>query len=64
MALLSCLRRCVGRAEVGSSRQVSGQIPIKRIGIALLINLAALVLLVDAALGQGDEQAKNDQAQL
>jgi len=57
-------RRFVEHAGIGSSRHVSGQIPIKRIGIALLSNLAALVLLVDAAWGQGDEPAKNDQAQL
>lgn len=44
--------------------QVRGQIPIKRIGIALLINLTALTLLVDSAWGRGDEPAKNDQAQL
>jgi uncharacterized protein (TIGR03067 family) len=63
MPLLSN-RRFVERTGIGSSRQLRGQISIKRIGIALLINLAALVLLVDAAVGRGDEPAKNDQAQL
>jgi uncharacterized protein (TIGR03067 family) len=64
MTALNFLRRCVDRAEFGSSRQVIGRLAIKRMGIALLINLTALALLVDAAWGQGDESAKNDQAQL
>jgi uncharacterized protein (TIGR03067 family) len=64
MASLSGLRRWVGRPEVKSPRKVSGQITINRIGISLLINLTALALSVDAAWGQGEEQAKNDQAQL
>jgi hypothetical protein len=63
MASLSGLRRWVGRPEVRSPRKVSGQITINRIGIPLLINLTALALSVDAAWGQADEQAKNDQAQ-
>ena len=64
MALLSCLRRWVGPAEAGPSRQVRGQIAIKRIGIALFINLTALAFLADAVWGQGDEPAKNEQAKL
>lgn len=63
MPLLSN-RRFVERTGIGSSRQGRGQILIKRIGIALLINLTALALLVDSAWGRGDEPAKNDQAQL
>ena len=36
----------------------------KRVGLSSLICLTALALLVDVAWGQGDEPAKNDQAQL
>jgi uncharacterized protein (TIGR03067 family) len=64
MTTLRFLRRCVDRAEFWSSRQVIDQIAIKRMGIALLINLTVLALVVDAAWGHGDEPAKNDQSQL
>jgi len=64
MTALKFLRRCVDRAGFWSSRQVIDHIATKRIGIALLINLTALALLVGAAWGQGDEQARDDQAQL
>ena len=64
MTALTFLRRFVDRSEFWLSRQVIGHIAIKRIGIALLISLTALALLVDVAWGQGDEPAKNDQAQL
>lgn len=64
MTALNFLRRCVDRAKFGSSSQPSRRVFIRRIVIALLINLTALALMVDAAWGQGDEPSKNDQAQL